>query len=99
MEWHVKVGQDVKEYQGICLVQSDKATAEITSPYQGTIKKLFHNIGDMVKVGGPLVEIQLSNFVAIPVVQVVEPPQQAQTESAHSLVDNLFHFIFRKFFC
>ncbi len=43
----------------MCLVQSDKATVEITSRYDGVVKKLHHKIGEMAKVGSPLMDIDL----------------------------------------
>lgn len=38
-------------------MQSDKATVEITSRYDGIIKKLHYKPGDVAKVGSPLMDI------------------------------------------
>ncbi|WIA09649.1 hypothetical protein OEZ85_009036 [Tetradesmus obliquus] len=58
MQWFVKEGDVVDEFQPLCEVQSDKAAIEITSRYAGTIVKVHHAQGDLVKVGAPLVDIR-----------------------------------------
>lgn len=54
-------GDTVQEFDPICEVQSDKASIEITSRYAGQILKMHHELGTMVKVGAPLVEIQTAD--------------------------------------
>jgi len=44
-------GDHVIEFQQLCEVQSDKASVEITSQYEGTIMRLLHSKGDIVQVG------------------------------------------------
>ncbi|KAL0027069.1 hypothetical protein WJX79_003187 [Trebouxia sp. C0005] len=59
-EWYVEQGSRVEEFEKICEVQSDKAAVEITSRYAGMIKKLHHTVGDIVQVGSPLVDIEVT---------------------------------------
>jgi len=59
LKWYVEVGKEIQQFDMICEVQSDKATAEITSPYEGTITRIYHEVGDMAKVGSPLVDIKV----------------------------------------
>jgi 2-oxoisovalerate dehydrogenase E2 component (dihydrolipoyl transacylase) len=54
----VKTGDKVEEFDRLCEVQSDKASVEITSRFTGTIASLKYKVGDMAKVGSPLVEIE-----------------------------------------
>mmetsp|Transcript_28135 Transcript_28135/g.71722 ORF Transcript_28135/g.71722 Transcript_28135/m.71722 type:complete len:493 (-) Transcript_28135:190-1668(-) len=60
VEWFVKEGDLVEEYDKLCEVQSDKAKVEITSKYGGKILKLHHSKGDIANVGKPLVDIELT---------------------------------------
>ncbi|ORX44940.1 hypothetical protein DM01DRAFT_1340248 [Hesseltinella vesiculosa] len=58
IQWHVKPGQQIEEFDKICEVQSDKASVEITSRYAGTVKKLYYQPNDIALVGKPLVDIE-----------------------------------------
>ncbi|KAG0151426.1 hypothetical protein CROQUDRAFT_651267 [Cronartium quercuum f. sp. fusiforme G11] len=57
LKWLVEPNQQVAEFDPVCEVQSDKATVEITSPFEGTIFRLFGAAGEVIKVGQPLCEI------------------------------------------
>ncbi|KAK3816431.1 MAG: 2-oxoacid dehydrogenases acyltransferase-domain-containing protein [Benniella sp.] len=58
IQWFVKAGDKIEEFDRLCEVQSDKASVEITSRFTGTITTLKYKVGDMAKVGSPLVEIE-----------------------------------------
>ncbi len=53
----VESGAQVQQFDKLCEVQSDKATVEITSRYDGRVVKLHYKPGDVAKVGAPLVDI------------------------------------------
>ncbi|UKK02709.1 branched-chain alpha-keto acid dihydrolipoyl acyltransferase precursor [Theileria orientalis] len=57
LKWEKNVGDQVEEMESVCTVQSDKAAVEITSRYTGTVKKLYVNEGDTIKIGSPLMDI------------------------------------------
>ncbi|KAM7255571.1 hypothetical protein ACFE04_008469 [Oxalis oulophora] len=57
LKWFVKQGDDVDEFQPLCEVQSDKATIEITSRYQGKVAQLLYQPGSIVKVGETLLRV------------------------------------------
>lgn len=58
LEWYVKPGDKIEQFSPICMVQSDKASVEITSRYDGIVKSLGWNIGDMAQVGSTLIELE-----------------------------------------
>lgn len=57
MQWFVKEGDTVHEFEPLCEVQSDKASLTISSPFSGKIRTLRHKPGDIVQVGEPLADI------------------------------------------
>ncbi len=50
-KWLVQVGDEVKKYDPIAEVMTDKVNAEIPSSYTGTIKELVVDEGDTIEVG------------------------------------------------
>jgi len=58
LQWFVKEGDSIQEFDKICEVQSDKANVEITSRYQGVVKSLMYGVGDLARVGKTLIKIE-----------------------------------------
>jgi len=54
-EWHVEVGDDVREEDVVGTMMTDKAAVEISSPVSGKVKKLAGVPGDVIAVGSPLI--------------------------------------------
>jgi 2-oxoisovalerate dehydrogenase E2 component (dihydrolipoyl transacylase) len=59
VEWHVKIGDLVREDTILAAVMTDKATVEIPSPVEGEIVWLGAEIGDVVAVGSDLVRLKV----------------------------------------
>lgn len=53
ISWKVSPGDHVEEHDIIAEMETDKALVEVPSPRSGTIKELFGNVGDILKVGEP----------------------------------------------
>ena len=60
VEWHVKVGDQVREDAVLAAVMTDKATVEIPSPVDGEVLWLGAEIGDLVAVGSDLVRVRVN---------------------------------------
>jgi 2-oxoisovalerate dehydrogenase E2 component (dihydrolipoyl transacylase) len=60
VEWHVKVGDLVREDQMLAAVMTDKATVEIPSPVDGEVLWLGAVIGDTVAIGSPIVRLKVA---------------------------------------
>ncbi|WP_322111436.1 biotin/lipoyl-containing protein, partial [Tistrella mobilis] len=59
VEWHIEVGQIVREDAVLAAVMTDKATVEIPSPVDGKVLWLGAEIGDVVSVGAPLIRLEV----------------------------------------
>src|SRR5258708_10741819 len=59
VEWHVRVGDLVREDTVLAAVMTDKATVEIPSPVDGEILWLGAEIGDVVAVGSALIRLKV----------------------------------------
>lgn len=51
VRWYIKEGDKVEEHQVVGEVETDKAVAEIPSPYAGAVLKINFREGETVKVG------------------------------------------------
>jgi 2-oxoisovalerate dehydrogenase E2 component (dihydrolipoyl transacylase) len=72
VEWHVKVGDIVREDDLLFAVITDKATVEIPSPSEGEVTWVGAEVGDTVAVGSPLIKLKVSGKAAA----ADEPAQQ-----------------------
>ncbi|WP_198668942.1 dihydrolipoamide acetyltransferase family protein [Homoserinimonas sp. OAct 916] len=57
--WKVAVGDTVELNQIIAEVETAKALVELPSPYAGVVKKLYEEAGSTVRVGAPIVAIDV----------------------------------------
>ncbi|MDX8479168.1 dihydrolipoamide acetyltransferase family protein [Mesorhizobium sp. VK24D] len=91
VEWHVKIGDLVREDTVLAAVMTDKATVEIPSPVDGEILWLGAEIGDTVAIGSPIVRLKVagegnvkadSTAKAPPKAEAPAEPAKAKPESA-----------------
>ncbi|KAK7511621.1 2-oxoacid dehydrogenases acyltransferase-domain-containing protein [Phyllosticta citriasiana] len=75
IQWFVRPGARVEQFDKICEVQSDKATVEITSRFDGVIKKLHYEADEVAKVGKPLVDIDIQGEISAADAAIVESPE------------------------
>ncbi len=58
-EWVKKVGDRVSRGEVVAIVETEKAAVEITSEVDGVLTKILHNVGEEVKVGETIAEIEV----------------------------------------
>lgn len=56
--WHVAPGDEVTEDQVLAEVETDKALVDVPSPFDGTVKELLAEEGEVVPVGDVIITIQ-----------------------------------------
>lgn len=70
-------GDEIQAEDSIIVLESDKATMEIPSPYAGTIKTLMVNVGDRTSEGAAIATIETADSATEPP-EVERPPEIVQ---------------------
>ena len=60
VEWHVKVGDIVREDDLLAAVMTDKATVEIPAPTDGEVTWIGAEVGDTVPIGSVIVKLKVA---------------------------------------
>jgi 2-oxoisovalerate dehydrogenase E2 component (dihydrolipoyl transacylase) len=58
VEWHVKVGDNIKLDAPLCSMETAKAVVDVPSPYTGKVTKLHGAPGDIIETGSALAEFE-----------------------------------------
>jgi 2-oxoisovalerate dehydrogenase E2 component (dihydrolipoyl transacylase) len=85
VEWHVKVGDIVREDDLLAAVMTDKATVEIPSPVEGEVVWVGAEIGDTVPIGSAIVRLKVAGEAAAeapPEPEAVEEVQEKPVAAA-----------------
>src|SRR3954469_18228665 len=61
VQWHVNVGDQVKEDQQLADMMTDKATVEMESPVAGKVLEVAGEVGDQIPIGSVLVVIETAD--------------------------------------
>ena len=64
IELMVKVGDSIKKEDPLITVESDKASMDIPSPFEGTIQEIKVKVGDQVKEGIEIITIISSEEIS-----------------------------------
>ena len=79
VEWHVKVGEIVREDDLLAAVMTDKATVEIPSPVEGEVTWVGAEVGDTVAIGSAIVKLKVAGEDAA----AANAESEAETGSPH----------------
>lgn len=80
VEWHVKVGDIVREDDPLADVMTDKATVEIPSPVEGEVVWVGGEIGDTIAVGSALARVRAGAKDATGAAEPEAPPSPAKAQ-------------------
>lgn len=85
VEWHVNIGDLVREDTMLAAVMTDKATVEIPSPVEGEVTWRNGDIGDMIAVGTAILKIKTAGEAGEeePAIELTSPeraPRSAELE-------------------
>jgi len=61
VKWHVKPGDVVRQSDLICEATTDKAALEYKSPWDGVIKELYYQVGQVAPVGTHLFSMETAD--------------------------------------
>src|SRR5580700_7530940 len=61
LEWHAKVGDQIKVNDTIVEISTDKVDVELPSPASGTVTEILEEEGDTVTVGQVIARIALGD--------------------------------------
>ena len=81
IELFVKVGDRIEADQSLLTLESDKASMEIPAPKAGVIKSLKVKLGDTLKEGDELLELDVEGDAAAAPAEEQAPAQQAPAEA------------------
>ena len=80
--WHVKVGDTVREDQGLADVMTDKAAVEVPSPVAGKVVSLGGEIGKMIAVGAELIRLEVEGAGNVKAGAPAAPAREAPAAAA-----------------
>ncbi len=94
LEWKVKVGDEVKDGDTLVIVETDKVNAELPSPVDGKIAKIYFKEGDEITVGQVIVDINDGNGDAPAKEEKVETPKKEETTKPEAASTGGYEFKF-----
>ena len=77
----VKEGDQVEAEQSLAVLESDKASMEIPSPKAGTVKAIKFKLGDNLKEGDPLIELEVEGGEQAKQDDSSEQPAKAESKA------------------
>ena len=82
IELSVAPGDAVEVEDSLLVLESDKATMDVPSPYQGSLVKYLVADGAVVKVGDPIAEIEVAGAAETPAAESVAEAEPVAVEPA-----------------
>jgi len=77
----VKPGDKIEKEQSIIEIETDKATIEVPSSYEGTVEEVLVKEGDKVKVGQTIIKVEDGEGKSAPKEKISETKEEAKSGS------------------
>jgi pyruvate dehydrogenase E2 component (dihydrolipoamide acetyltransferase) len=88
-EWYVEKGQQIESGDSLVKMETDKVVTDIPSPKSGRIAAIYGKIGEIIKVGSPLVEIEIEGVEGADAVKEAAENKFEEIEEAAGVVGTL----------
>lgn len=88
-EWYVEKGQLVESGDALVKMETDKVVTDIPSPKSGRIAAIYGKIGETIKVGSPLVEVEIEGVEGTDAVKEASENKLEEVEEAAGVVGTL----------
>ena len=89
VQWHIAVGDSVKEDQQLADMMTDKATVEMESPVAGKVLQLAGEVGDQIPIGSVLVVIETESEAGAPEPGADETAADGERHDQVALADGM----------
>jgi pyruvate dehydrogenase E2 component (dihydrolipoamide acetyltransferase) len=81
----VKTGDSIKAEDPLIVLESDKATIEVPSPFEGVVREISVKVGDKVSQGTLLLAMEVSEAEKAPAIPQPEPSGSPAPETASAI--------------
>jgi pyruvate dehydrogenase E2 component (dihydrolipoamide acetyltransferase) len=88
-EWYVEKGQLIESGDALVKMETDKVVTDIPSPKSGRIAAIYGKIGEIIKVGSPLVEVEMEGVEGADAVKEATENKLEEVEEAAGVVGTL----------
>lgn len=88
-EWYVEKGQLIQSGDALVKMETDKVVTDIPSPKSGRIAAIYGKIGEIIKVGAPLVEVEIEGVEGADAVKEAAENKFEEVEEAAGVVGTL----------
>lgn len=89
VEWYVGKGQHINSGDSLLKMETDKVVTDIPSPKTGTISAIYGKVGEIVKVGNALVEIEIEGVLGEKAIEEAITPMEVVKEEGAGVVGTL----------
>jgi len=94
VQWYVRKGQNIASGDPIVKMETDKVVTDIPSPREGVISQVFGAVGETVKVGNALVEIDIEGVSgeeaqAVAKAEIAPPSEKVVEEKGFGVVGTI----------